>query len=66
MPLSSKEKTARHRQRVNADPEAREEYLARRREIFYFKSDVQAVIAEPEPATSRCSKYLGLKVPLRH
>lgn len=49
MPLSSQAKTARHRQRVNADPVAREEYLARRREsyqrrkqqgkIIYVKSD---------------------------
>ena len=24
--------------------------------IFYLKKDVQSVISEPEPATSRCSK----------
>ncbi|XP_060779075.1 uncharacterized protein LOC132887622 [Neoarius graeffei] len=34
MPLSSKLKTARHRERVNADPAARAEYLARRRESY--------------------------------
>lgn len=34
MPLSSKVKAARQRQRVNADPAAREEYHARRRERY--------------------------------
>lgn len=37
MPLSSKDKTARHRQRVNSDPAARAEYLAKRRERFVKK-----------------------------
>ncbi|KAL7388626.1 hypothetical protein ABVT39_017872 [Epinephelus coioides] len=34
MPLSSKVKTARHRQHVNSDPAARAEYLSRRRESY--------------------------------
>jgi len=31
MPLSSKEKTARHRARLKSDPVARAEYLAKRK-----------------------------------
>ena len=34
MPLPSKIKTARHRQRVNSDPAARADHLARRRERY--------------------------------
>ncbi|XP_060714150.1 uncharacterized protein si:ch211-86h15.1 isoform X3 [Tachysurus vachellii] len=34
MPLSSKGKSARHRQRVNSDPNARAEYLAKRKESY--------------------------------
>ncbi|KAK3536845.1 hypothetical protein QTP86_027038 [Hemibagrus guttatus] len=34
MPLSSKEKSAHHRQRVNSDPKARAEYLAKRKESY--------------------------------
>ncbi|XP_058229771.1 uncharacterized protein si:ch211-86h15.1 isoform X3 [Hemibagrus wyckioides] len=34
MPLSSKEKRAHHRQRVNSDPKARAEYLAKRKESY--------------------------------
>ncbi|KAL1277034.1 hypothetical protein QQF64_023707 [Cirrhinus molitorella] len=47
--LTSKEKTARYRQKVNSDPAARAEYLARKRESYqrrkhegkipYVKSD---------------------------
>ena len=31
--LTSREKTARYRQKVNSDPAARAEYLARKREV---------------------------------
>ena len=37
MPLPSKVKTARHRERVNSDPAARAQYLARRKERFAVK-----------------------------
>ncbi|XP_046730724.1 uncharacterized protein LOC124402097 [Silurus meridionalis] len=34
MQLSNKEKSARYRQRINSDPNARAEYLARRKESY--------------------------------
>lgn len=36
MPLSNKERAARHRQKINADPVAREERLARRKARYCF------------------------------
>ena len=36
MPSSSKDKVARHRARVNADPAARAIYLAKRRERWLY------------------------------
>lgn len=45
MPLSSNEKSARHRAKVNADPVARARYLARRRErclIFIPKMNLNS------------------------
>ena len=34
MPLSTKEKSARHRERTKNDPAARETYLAKRKERY--------------------------------
>ncbi|XP_024295671.1 activating transcription factor 7-interacting protein 1 isoform X4 [Oncorhynchus tshawytscha] len=58
MPLSNKERAARHRQKINADPVAREERLARRKaRTPHPKHAWEAIPLQPSPPLSPCPRY---------